>query len=341
MRTNLYKILKFNCIKKTRIYFESTGLMYSPFQSYQFLKRIGLGVNSRKPFLWLKFKRRIWIVEKNSRIMLICPFYFNSTQKEIVLFGEVSSATNLDVIYHKEASVFDYEYLFIELRKEFPNYKFYFNRIRFDSLTYELLCKMKNTKIYRYDICVSIPFGSYDSWYTGLSKSTKQNIRTSYNRLKRDKIDFVFQCYHKKLPTKKILADMNRLFSRRICDHLNINSKLFKYALTFEKKINPMSRALKIEENFLGATIYIDNQLIAFFQGVIKDGRATIVRLSVNIDYAKYSPGGLLINEFLRYCDNNIFISEFDLARGDEKYKYTYGGMEYFNYGFCISLVGD
>ena len=59
--------------------------------------------------------------------------------------------------------------------------------------------------------------------------------------------------------------------------------------------------------------------------------------LSCNTDFSLYSPGHVLICEMVR-----AFIGEgievFDLARGDEPYKYAMGGVNHYNYSFSAMI---
>lgn len=67
------------------------------------------------------------------------------------------------------------------------------------------------------------------------------------------------------------------------------------------------------------------------------DGKILVPRLSINMDYRRYSPGGLLINETIKYISLKEF-REFDLQRGDESYKYNYGGTDYQNHSWIVNI---
>jgi len=58
------------------------------------------------------------------------------------------------------------------------------------------------------------------------------------------------------------------------------------------------------------------------------------------VKYGVYCPGGLLINETIKAigAQNKADIISLDLSRGDEKYKYTYGGGEHYNYSFAVRM---
>lgn len=66
------------------------------------------------------------------------------------------------------------------------------------------------------------------------------------------------------------------------------------------------------------------------------DNEIMIPRLSIDIKYARYSVGNLLINETIKYLTNSKGYEVFDLAQGNEPYKYVMGGVEHFKYNFKI-----
>jgi len=62
--------------------------------------------------------------------------------------------------------------------------------------------------------------------------------------------------------------------------------------------------------------------------------------LTINGAFSRFSPGGILITETIKFLIENHDYKYFDLSRGDEKYKYAYGGKEHFNYSYEICFEG-
>ena len=158
--------------------------------------------------------------------------------------------------------------------------------------------------------------------------------------MNRENKKFRFLFYINEQPTKKYYKDHISLFSKRILEHSKLPKALFIPMKLF-KQSDPLSKALLDYKDKIFAVFYIDNQLAGTINGVISnDGRVIVTRLSVNVKFGVYSPGGLLINETIKAItsQNIANIKSLDLSRGDEKYKYTYGGIEHFNYSFILRL---
>ena len=320
---------------------------YSPFQTYEFLSIIKLGINLKRPFESFGYKSVNIVLYRDEVATILAPLYIKIKKEyvSVVLRGHMSSATNLDFLYSSNAEYDDFVFLMNSIRDKYKmklKINICFDRIYYRSPTKEFCsqyfkCNPVTSK------CVSIPvFPTWDKWYISLSKNARQNLRTSYNRLETDNLKINFKPYIQELPDGKVKKNTMLLFCRRLCEHSKLKDIGLSRILYLLKKNDIMTRALNNEKRFIGATIYINKMLIAYCQGLISnDGRAVIVRLSINIDYAKYSPGGLLINELMKEFEKNKktrTIVEFDLARGDEKYKYTYGGVEYLSYTWISSL---
>ena len=60
--------------------------------------------------------------------------------------------------------------------------------------------------------------------------------------------------------------------------------------------------------------------------------------LAINSRYSQYSPGGILITEEVKKMIMQHQMGYFDLSRGNEKYKFDYGGTLHTNhwYEFCL-----
>lgn len=321
----------------------------TPFQNPNFINLIGVGTNIRKPIRHLLYKKQFLGVFRNGEPVLIAPLFIKKDPNQllVVLAGHFSSATNLDFIYSKNVDWSDYDNLFSFIRNKFgKEIKVSLDRLYYKSRTYILLKENVREISEIESKCVSIKIcDSRDEWYSGLSKSARQNIRTSYNRLNTDDIKMEFVPYFKELPAHNIILDETKLFSERICEHLHYSESkknIVKHALFLMKRNDKTLKALNNQNEYIGGTVYLNGELAAYCQGLVRnDGRAIIVRLSANSKLSRYSPGGLLINEFMKEFEKHssgVVFNEFDLARGQEKYKYTYGGVEYYNYSVEMIL---
>ena len=65
-----------------------------------------------------------------------------------------------------------------------------------------------------------------------------------------------------------------------------------------------------------------------------------VPKLAIDSDYSFYSPGVIMISEYIKkLCSNNNNNEYYiDLSRGDERYKTVLGGIVYYNYVFNKQL---
>lgn len=64
-----------------------------------------------------------------------------------------------------------------------------------------------------------------------------------------------------------------------------------------------------------------------------------IPKLAIDTDFFRYSPGGVMIAEYIKQLsqnENKDYV--FDLSRGAEQYKLSLGGELYYNYSSEILL---
>ena len=310
----------------------------TPYSSYDFLDKIKKRPNIQLLFANIKCKFQCYALMKNEETVAIAPLHINDKRKEIYLLGHFSSVGHIDLIYSTCFSEKDFKNFMILLGKEYPGYVLMVERLSQYSPVYKYLTNYHHE--FSPSTCVQIDIEQgYDAWFLSLSKSCRQNIRTSYNRLAREECALKYISVYNTKPEQALIKDNLRLFSKRILEHSEMKKWLF-YPMLFLKKRDGMSKALFEAKENIFASIYINEQIAASCNGVIaNDGRAIITRLSIETSLGKYSPGGILINELIKECSEKHPESKsIDLSRGTEKYKYVYGGQEHFNYSCSIEL---
>lgn len=315
----------------------------SPYQSYHFLSIAGIGKVDKNPFACIGYKPCNFVLFRDKKAMAIAPLYYKRVKSgttKLLLRGHFTSAGHLDFIYREDFTKEDYDFLIKEIGKHFENCTLEMDRVSERSLTYKYAAASGAVRMVPSKM-VSIPLpDTYDQWYHSLSKSVRQNIRTSYNRMNTDGKTFSFKLYYGQCPEKRVNQDILRLFARRLCQHSKIKSRLLEKYLYFTKSRHPMTKGIDTDKNYIGAVLYIDGILAAFFSGFVgNDDRILVPRLAINLDFNRFSPGGILINESIKAIKSETFernITELDLQRGDEPYKYSYGGVEYYDYSFSL-----
>lgn len=190
-------------------------------------------------------------------------------------------------------------------------------------------------------VAVKIP-ETYEDWFTSLSKSTKQNIRTAYNRLKTDAVKLKVFHYDGKIPlylNRKLMYLQRKRNLEKDGRSYGFMTKLLCYIGSWLSLINPRCLMLsRSQQTFL--TYITLNGKIASFVGGFKsnNGRFVIPFLKYNSKFNRYSPGGLVINESIRKMRslNSFNIQSYDLLTGNEPYKFTYGGLLYQNSNLVV-----
>lgn len=181
----------------------------------------------------------------------------------------------------------------------------------------------------KYTDCAHIDIlDSYADYWASLSKSVRQNIRTAKNRLIKDNKKYTITYYiSKKIPDDIANQLLNIYEERRIAK--NNSKKKLRYILTEiirryrKNSYNVVLNSMKLSNNNFAATISIDDNVAGYFYG-LNDGRgkASIIHVSFNMDYRKYSPGMILLSDAMQHVHEERLLSCFDLATGNEKYKF-------------------
>ncbi|MBQ8830074.1 MAG: GNAT family N-acetyltransferase [Oscillospiraceae bacterium] len=316
-----------------RIYQSNPSLSayQSPDFMAQFLKTAKFG--KRRVFL----KNEILMFKANGA-EIICPVSVDERKKELFLLGDFSAVGYCDVIYSKDTTADHFEKVIDELKNRYPGYVLKFNKVNESSDFCSYL--LQRSKVISRDECVSISFnGDYMSYYMALSKNTRQNIRTAYNRMKRDGKSFSFQIVEgKACLSEKQKNDMIRVYCTRMKDKFKDEVLPFPIMYIAHRYFNPIIKSLNTLDNKFHALLYIDGELAAFLSGLKNsDGDEIVVpRLAMNGKFDFYDPGIVLLRETAEYLCQECPNAVLDLSRGNEKYKYAMGGQTHFNYSFLI-----
>ena len=187
--------------------------------------------------------------------------------------------------------------------------------------------KLKNQVRFEDDCsCVKIEFtDDYEAYYGSLSKHARQNLRTAYNRLKTDGLEFRFEFIDGKTD-KKLASKLKNLYlDRRAKKYTNMNL-LKKIVYKIDE---PISKVCFRLENSFSAILYVGDKIAGYMAGVIKDGEVLVPRLAIDDSFSRYSAGVILVNETIKsLIEKKLYI--LDLATGAEGYKTQMGGILYY-----------
>lgn len=269
---------------------------------------------------------------------MICPLSIDSRKKEVYLLGDFSAVGYCDLIYGPDVTDAQFDAVIGALKARYPGHTLKFNKVNESSA----LCRylLRRSKSLSQSECVSIRLGDdYDAYYKSLSKHSRQNIRTAYNRMNRDGKTFEFQIVRgPDRLTNQQKNDIIRIYCTRMRD--KFGGEVLPYPIMYaaQRYFNPIVRSLNTLDDQFHALLYIDGELAAFLSGLrSSDGsRIVVPRLSMNGKFDFYDPGIVLLRETAEYLCREHPGTELDLSRGSEKYKYTMGGKPHFNHSFVI-----
>lgn len=177
----------------------------------------------------------------------------------------------------------------------------------------------------------------YDTWHSRLSKSTRQNLRTAYNRMNTDGVAMRFEIGRGEKIKSNVLDEFIELYCKRHSSRYNVETSSLKKR--YLRYLDFSTACLRSHPDNFYAAVYMNDKLAAFMSGMVeKNGTSAIIpRLSIEDEFSKYSPGMVLINETVQRISSDLQIRYLDLSKGAEKYKFSMGGQAYQTYHIEIS----
>lgn len=269
---------------------------------------------------------------------IICPLAIDRRKKEIFLLGDFSAVGYCDLIYGPDTTDAQFDAVFAALKKRYPGSALKFNKVNESSGLCAYLMRGGSSGSQSECVCVSLG-DDYDAYYQSLSKHSRQNIRTAYNRMNRDGRKYEFQIVQgTDRLTKQQRDDIIRVYCTRMHDKFGKEVLPYPIMYTAQRYFNPIVRSLNILDNQFQALLYIDGELAAFLSGLRNgDGsRIVVPRLAMNDAFDFYEPGIILLRETADFLCREYPNTELDLSRGNEKYKFAMGGKTHLNYSFVI-----
>lgn len=274
--------------------------------------------------------------DTNSNPKVLMPI---TVKKDVVYFyGEREPVGALDFVYGKMTTKEDIIAALFELKKFFSETEFILNKIHEKSLL-NLVLNDKNVfdlTPYTFRNCVNIDFGKdYDAYYKRLTKSNRQNLRTSYNRITKSNKTYSLKVYQNENIPFNLRVKILELYFQRRKEQSNIKISFLKKFTSLYK--DPVTKAtFEMKNNFISC-LYIDGELSAFLLGMLANDKSIMVpKLAINSKFFQYSPGKILINESIKYLIDNGIAEKLDLSRGDEQYKFDMGGEMYISNSYKI-----
>jgi hypothetical protein len=308
---------------------------YSPYQSAEYAE---IAFSHYPPYAVLRRVKPVFyeILDEDATIMII-PLCKSVFRNEYTLFGYKSGYGYLDFIYRSDIGEKKIGECIDCLGNELKGSRLGINRLREDSL----LCQyLKNKHEAKETICcVHIDLeDSYDAYFAALKKNVRHHVRTAYNRLEAEQKKVSMKMFAGKPLPEEEFANIMEIYLARRQSRYKLNEGMLMRQ--FIKSYDIGSVAMKKLNNYVHFILYIDNKAVAFCNGALSKDKNTLVliRLAIDIDYAKYSPGILLLNESIKRIFEFNIANKLDMIQGDQRYKYEMGGKTHNCYDFELKF---
>lgn len=274
----------------------------------------------------------------SGEVRMIAPLFVGRGRESrtVSLFTDHLPAGCADLIYPADLTQQEFDTALSLISRELNDPFFVFNKVNQNSQMNGFL-RQGEAHIHKSSksICMEIPVEeSYSTYWEGLRKSARENIRNAHNRLTSDGCT----CELKLLQGDRLSSGT----IRKIMDIYIKRRSEFEYEglrgilLGFAKRhLNPVTKALKSSNNTFCAILELDSIPAAFTAGFERPGgRIVLTFLAIDSDWGRYSPGGILITEIMKQLHAQKSHISLDLTRDNEAYKYRYGGKEYYNFDY-------
>ena len=274
----------------------------------------------------------LWIVKRTFRLINF---------KGVYLLGRCSFSDYLNFVYREfDGKAFDF--LLKDLSKKYGVKHVTFEDLRETTSVYlHIIGNYRVSKNVEHT-CVGLELPlSVDDYQNLLSKNSRQNIRTANNRLKKAGKELTFNYDDRQVDRDRCLEIRETKMSAN-------STKLplwYKYKYRILNRLRyhfPSTMPIKYySESKLMTAHDEEGNLRAFFcYGLDSDCKCIrVLAAGTDIEYARYSPGILLMHSFIQNAIREGMVKEVDFTRGDEKYKFSLGGQQRNNHTIKFKIA--
>ncbi|NCP83570.1 MAG: GNAT family N-acetyltransferase [Bacteroidetes bacterium] len=295
----------------------------------------------RNTFLTKKINKLIYFtVSLNSNPEIkILGFFYISIKKEgrVINFSHLLGPSDYyDFVSEDTISAIMITNVIKQIQKDFKVTEIRFAHIKATSKIIDAIIDIGDFNKTALDcVAINLP-GDYEIYLQSLSKSVKQNLRTAYNRMQKNNIELKLIVQGKDNYESIDFNVLKNKYQERNAyrkEKLIWKSRIFKKVdCLFSKELDMFDFEQIKNTDFTLAILEFNGELAAYFFGFKRLNKIEINRVVINDMFKFYSPGMLLLNEFIKEGIKEK-LEIIDLTVGDEKYKYDLGGKthEIFN----------
>lgn len=311
---------------------------FQQYEWYRILVELNKGIKHRS------FEYVFARVQKSDETVLIAPLWIvkktfaKFNKKGVYIFGRAQWSDYLNFIYNKFDSA-SIDFLFSQIKLKYGICNYILEEIRQESDLAQYVMEKFQLKSVNQSVCVDLNIpDSEEDYKKMLSKSSRQNIRTAFNRAKTDGVSFVFNFDDINVNLDEFekyrnirLLDKNQihqnLVSRIKCF---ISTKILRRGYYKFPEYNPFTHDK--ESKFITIKSSNGELCAAFNYGFDKvHSQIVLMAVSTNPKFYKYSPGILVLFEYIKKQIECKDIKGIDFTRGNERYKYVLGGKKHYN----------
>ena len=270
----------------------------TPFQSYEFLTLTKKGKPYRKDlFRLVGLKEWNLVLYKDGCAIAIAPLLVKKERNRHVVYlrGHFTAANQLDFIYG-DWSHEDFRFLMDYIVDTLGDASFFLDRVSEKTVTCGYLKEYFAEKKIEEQECFAISTDqSHDDWLKSLSKSVRRNLKTHYNRLQRDNLEWSIRVFTGQKLDGRLSKQMMGVYADRFIVKNSLNFgplkkpvvKMLQMFLLRDK----ITRWLSSSEDNFHIVLYISGDVAAFSSGIIcSDKRIIMARLAILTKYARYGP---------------------------------------------------
>ncbi len=233
--------------------------------------------------------------------------------------------------------------LYVEtVKNKYCGIKLFFNNIREDSMLHKFLYEEYEHVASMVAVSIKVP-QSKEEFKGLLSKHTRQNLRTAFNRMNKDHMEYEWketgiiqnhELRHKMMVIhRKRMVEKNRS-NRDIIHRVGafLRTRLICYQ---ETNNNIVQASMATMKNSVAVLVSLKGNVVGYIYGLKdKNGTIRVLQNSIDENYKFYSPMFRGIYDYIMENCETGELKELDFTRGDEEYKYKLGGQEtqLFNY---------
>lgn len=344
-----YPMSDFKLLEDSWLELES-GMDMTYFQTFAWYEMLW---NINKNIRDKRFEIVFAAVEKRGKTVLIAPLWVVTktfgkyNRKGFYLFGRGGWSDYLNFIY-KDFDAETVRCLFSELRHRYGQSDFYFDNLPESTEMYTYLSAECKLEYCTPQVCVGLPVEglSFDDYKKTLSKQSRQNIRTANNRLARDGKSLVYESDDHNADIEEFKAYRSvRVAKKNEWEGKTLKWKIINFISTrilgrgWYKFADYAPYSHDVNSKFMTAKTPEGQLCASFNYGVSPDGRSIVLMgVSTNPAYTRYSPGILLLFNFIEEVIESNRYDYIDFTRGNESYKYALGGKEHHIFNICVDL---